>query len=327
MSERKVLNKYIPPDFNPAALKRFRKPKDAGPKTQTVRLMAPFSMKCLACKSTSQTPPHLAPSLPNASQSTNPPQKGGEYIYRGRKFNAQKSNTDERYLNIAIFQFFIKCTRCSGQICFKTNPKDMDYTCVSGAIRNFEPWRSESGKVETDEDRLDRLEREEAEMDAMDRLETKIVDAKQEMAIADALDEIRTRNARNERTFKEGGGGVVAGPDEGDEKSAREREIERQEREDEVAARRAFASRGLDRAIELAGVEEELSPAVGEDETEEVLAEQAKGEEKGMGKEKEEKDAVDMPPPPLPPVAFKRGVKRKKDFGAALGIKKKAALV
>ena len=49
MSERKVLTKYYPPDFDPSKIARTRGPKPAGPKLQTVRLMAPFSMKCTSC--------------------------------------------------------------------------------------------------------------------------------------------------------------------------------------------------------------------------------------------------------------------------------------
>ncbi|KAG7100326.1 Splicing factor YJU2 like protein [Verticillium longisporum] len=45
MSERKVLTKYFPPDFDPRALTRKRGPKSTGVKTQAVRIMAPFSMK------------------------------------------------------------------------------------------------------------------------------------------------------------------------------------------------------------------------------------------------------------------------------------------
>ncbi|KAL8736623.1 MAG: hypothetical protein Q9181_002300, partial [Wetmoreana brouardii] len=179
MSERKVLTKYYPPDFDPSKLTRTRRPRGStppGPKVQTVRLMAPFSMKCTSC---------------------------GEYIYKGRKFNARKETTDERYYSISIFRFYIRCTRCSGEITFKTDPRNMDYECERGARRNFEVWRQGAGDgKETDEERLDRLEREEHEEEeksAMEELEAKVVDAKQEMAIADALDEIRTRNARNER--------------------------------------------------------------------------------------------------------------------------------
>jgi hypothetical protein len=236
--------------------------------------MAPFSMKCTSC---------------------------GEFIYKGRKFNARKETTDEKYYAINIFRFYIRCTRCSGEITFKTDPKNMDYTCEKGAKRNFEPWRQGAGKEETDEERLDRLEREEAEVDAMGQLETKMVDAKREMAIADALDEIRTRNARNERVAREGGGAVV-GPGS-ETKTEAELERERQEAEDEEAAKKAFAKKPLIEDYE----EEEEIPEAAEKPVEEAV---------------EEVKADTMPPP-----TFKRGVKRKKDFGAALGIKKKAALV
>ena len=146
MSERKVLTKYYPPDFDPSKITRQRGPKNAGPKLMTVRLMAPYSMKCTHC---------------------------GEFIYKGRKFNARKETTDEKYYNIAIFRFYIRCTRCSGEITFKTDPKNMDYECERGAKRNFEPWREAKLNEETEEERLDRIEREEAERDAMKELETK----------------------------------------------------------------------------------------------------------------------------------------------------------
>lgn len=75
----------------------------------------------------------------------------------------------------------------------------MDYTCKKGATRNFEPWREVKLAEETDEERLNRLECEEAERDAMAELEVKTSNAKTEMAVADALDEIRMRNARLDR--------------------------------------------------------------------------------------------------------------------------------
>lgn len=131
---------------------------------------------------------------------------------KGRKFNARKETSDEKYLNIQIYRFYIRCTRCSSEITFKTDPKNMDYTCERGAKRNFEPWRDSTSKElqETDEQRLDRLEREEAEAaeeeekNAMEELEQKMEESKREMQIADALDEIRTRNARIERGEKGG---------------------------------------------------------------------------------------------------------------------------
>lgn len=175
----------------------------------------------------------------------------GEYIYKGRKFNARKETTDEKYLNIPIYRFYIRCTRCSSEITFKTDPKNMDYTCERGAKRNFESWRDPTSKElqETDEERLDRLEREEAdeaenaEKNAMEELEVKMEDSKREMQIADALDEIRTRNARIERGEKRGG--------KEDEALAQVRDAalerrQQQEREDDEAARMAFEKVAVD---------------------------------------------------------------------------------
>ena len=91
--------------------------------------------------------------------------------------------------------------------------------------------------METDEERLDRLEREEAEIDAMDQLETKVVDARREMQIADALDDIRIRNAQNDRATDRLGKEVAATLE-----PRNKEELERQlEIEDEAVAKRAFA--------------------------------------------------------------------------------------
>jgi hypothetical protein len=257
MSERKVLSKYYPPDFDPSKITRTRGPKQVGPKVQTVRLMAPFSMKCTHC---------------------------GEFIYKGRKFNARKETSDEKYYNITIYRFYIRCTRCSGEITFKTDPKNMDYECERGAKRNFEPWREAKLNEETEEERLDRLEREEAERDAMKDLESKVHDAKQEMAVSDALDEIRSRNARIEKAEKEGKRTDIEAAPVDDLRK-------KQEEEDADAARRAFEGRGLPDIDEEVVEDEMLAPNI------EVA----------------------------PITVFVKKPKEKKNFGAALGIKKKSA--
>jgi hypothetical protein len=268
MSERKVLSKYYPPDFDPAKLERRRGPKQTGPKVQTVRLMAPFSMRCTSC---------------------------GEFIYKGRKFNARKETTEEKYYAITIFRFYIRCTRCSAEITFKTDPKHMDYECEKGAKRNFEVWREAKLAEETEEEMLDRMEREEAERDAMKDLEKKTVDAKTEMAVADALDDVRMRNAARERKDREGGVGPVLRDEGVDE------ERERVEREIEEQARLAF----------LGGTGERVR-RLGDD----LLVDDENGLADGV---KAAADKTSMPPPPLP--MFQRQPKKKKDFSAALGIK------
>ncbi|KAL9048499.1 MAG: hypothetical protein Q9162_007694 [Coniocarpon cinnabarinum] len=207
MSERKVLTKYYPPDFDPSAIGRVRKPKDAPKKLDTVRLMAPFSMKCAAC---------------------------GEYIYKGRKFNARKQITDQTYYAIKIIRFYIKCTRCSAEMTFITDPKHNDYQVERGMRRNFEPWREAKLQEETEEERLDRLEAEERDYDRMAEVEAKIHDEQKEREVEDALDNMRTRNARMERKDKEG---VNLGPSP---KTEAEMAREQQEAEDAEAAKKAF---------------------------------------------------------------------------------------
>jgi hypothetical protein len=86
-------------------------------------------------------------------------------------------------------------TLCSAEITFKTDPKNTDYTAEHGASRNFEPWREERAVEE--EDRLMKLEEE--ENNPMKALENRTTDSKREMDILDALQDIRARNARNEK--------------------------------------------------------------------------------------------------------------------------------
>jgi len=92
-------------------------------------------------------------------------------------------------------RFYIKCTLCSAEITFKTDPKNTDYQAEHGAQRNFEPWRDEQAVEE--EDRLAKLEEE--ENNPMKVLENRTTDSKREMDVLDALHDIRARNARNER--------------------------------------------------------------------------------------------------------------------------------
>ncbi|KAJ1555824.1 hypothetical protein HK405_012348 [Cladochytrium tenue] len=183
MSERKVINKYFPPDFDPAKIPRRRMPKDEQHK---VRLMTPFSMRCNTC---------------------------GDYIYKGKKFNARKERVQgEAYLGIQIFRFYIRCPRCSAEITFKTDPKSSDYVAEIGAQRNYEPWREDrdtgdggaAGGTASSGLGLGGAAAAAAAAsgdaaDPMRALESRTLDSKREMDVLDALDEIRTRNAAAER--------------------------------------------------------------------------------------------------------------------------------
>ncbi|KAG8051492.1 hypothetical protein GUJ93_ZPchr0001g30215 [Zizania palustris] len=164
MGERKVLNKYYPPDFDPLKIPRRRQPKNQQIK---VRMMLPMSIRCGTC---------------------------GTYIYKGTKFNSRKEDVEgEKYLGIQIFRFYFKCTRCSAEITFKTDPQNSDYTVESGASRNFEPWREEDEVADKE-----KRKRDEEEMgDAMKALENRAMDSKQDMDILAALEEMRSMKSRH----------------------------------------------------------------------------------------------------------------------------------
>lgn len=176
----------------------------------------------------------------------------------------------------------------------------MDYTCERGAKRNYEPWREAQLAEETEEERLDRIAKEEEERDAMKDLEKKTLDAKTEMAIADALDDVRHRNAARERIGKEGEVSTVSMAEKRDE------EAERIEREIEEAARLAFQSGTGERVRRLG---------------DELLLDEPVVETKGEMAAREREDKAAMPPPAP---TFARQPKKKKDFSAILGIKKKS---
>lgn len=163
MSERKVLNKYYPPDFDPSKIPRMKLPKN---RQYTVRLMAPFNMRCKTC---------------------------GEYIYKGKKFNARKEDAEnEDYLGIRIYRFYIKCTRCLQEISFKTDPQNTDYEIEEGATRNFMALKLAQEQEKREED----AEKEEEATNPMKLLENRTQQSKQEIELMESLEELRDLNRR-----------------------------------------------------------------------------------------------------------------------------------
>jgi len=163
MSERKVLNKYYPPDFDPSKIPKSKEKRNA---TFAIRLMAPCNMRCTTC---------------------------GEYIYKGRKFNARKEDVDDmNYLGLRIYRFYIKCTACVSEICFRTDPETTDYVLEAGATRNFEALK----KAEDQAEREAEARKEELENNPMKLLEERTAASKNEMEVAESLEELRELNRR-----------------------------------------------------------------------------------------------------------------------------------
>ncbi|EDV55809.1 YJU2 splicing factor homolog [Drosophila erecta] len=165
MSERKVLNKYYPPDFDPSKIPRMKLAKN---RQYTVRLMAPFNMRCKTC---------------------------GEYIYKGKKFNARKEDVEnETYLGIRIYRFYIKCTRCLQEISFKTDPQNTDYEIEAGATRNFMALKLAEEQARREEQEL----REEEANNPMKLLENRTQQSRNEIEMIESLEELRDLNRRQQ---------------------------------------------------------------------------------------------------------------------------------
>ncbi|XP_071112661.1 splicing factor YJU2-like [Haliotis cracherodii] len=162
MSERKVLNKYYPPDFDPSKIPKMRMPKN---RTFSIRIMAPFNMRCNTC---------------------------GEYIYKGKKFNSRKENVDDEfYLGLRIFRFYIKCPRCVAEIAFKTDLENTDYALEAGAARLFE-----AEKLAQKMAAAEQKEKEDEEMNPMKVLENRTKASRNEIEELDKLEELKEINSK-----------------------------------------------------------------------------------------------------------------------------------
>ncbi len=166
MGERKVLNKYIPADFDPKLVPRGKKPKD---ELIPVRMMLPFTVQCSTCSA---------------------------FMYRGRKFNSKKEpvkGSEGKYLGIQRWRFIIKCTACARPITFLTDPKNGDYEMETGGTRTYEVHKDKKRVMEEAE--ADDAETE--KLDPMKALENRVLASQKEMADLDNLDEIKAMNMRH----------------------------------------------------------------------------------------------------------------------------------
>jgi hypothetical protein len=99
------------------------------------------------------------------------------------------------YHGIDVFRFYFRCTRCSQELTIKTDPENSDYVAELNCTRNFDMRKEEAADVADQK----KQRKEEEELDAMKQLENRTMDSRMEMEILDALDEIKSLNARQQR--------------------------------------------------------------------------------------------------------------------------------
>ncbi|CEF63840.1 CWC16 protein family-containing protein [Strongyloides ratti] len=162
-TERKVFQKYYPPEFDGSKVPKIRTKKAS---YFIQRVMTPFNMQCNTCN---------------------------EYIYKGKKFNMKRETAHgEDYLGLKIFRFTFRCPNCLAEIKFKTDLENTDYTAESGATRLFEAYKLYQDQKKAEE------EKEEAEKnDPMKMLEKRTQQSKAEMDALNELEELKEANRRN----------------------------------------------------------------------------------------------------------------------------------
>ncbi len=126
--------------------------------------MAPCNMKCNTC---------------------------GDYIAKGKKFNARKETVEnESYLGLKVFRFYFKCPRCMQEITFKTDPKNMDYEVEHGATQNFKALKlAEQQAVQEQKDK-----EEDEKLNPMKLLENRTKASRIEMETIEALEDLKEMN-------------------------------------------------------------------------------------------------------------------------------------
>ncbi|MFH4983447.1 hypothetical protein AB6A40_010156 [Gnathostoma spinigerum] len=163
-TERKVFQKYYPPDFDPSKIPRAKGQRN---RQFVQRVMAPYNMQCNTCH---------------------------EYIYKGKKFNMRRETAEgEFYLGLKIFRFYFRCPNCLAEITFKTDLENCDYQQEHGATRLFEAF-----KLYQQEEKAKETQEEEDKKDPMKMLEKRTKMSRAEMEAIGKLEELQEVNRRHE---------------------------------------------------------------------------------------------------------------------------------
>ncbi|XP_078285474.1 putative splicing factor YJU2B [Rhinoraja longicauda] len=142
MGERKGVNKYYPPDFDPAKHGSLNKYKNSHPLRERARKLSqgiliirfemPYNIWCDGC---------------------------GNHIGMGVRYNAEKKKVGN-YYTTPIYRFRMKCHLCVNYIEMQTDPANCDYVIVSGARRKEERWDMKDNEqiLTTDHEQKKKLE-------------------------------------------------------------------------------------------------------------------------------------------------------------------------
>ncbi|XP_038048334.1 coiled-coil domain-containing protein 130-like [Patiria miniata] len=170
MADRKAVNRYYPPDFDPTKHGSINKYRNSHPLRErakrldegilVIRFEMPYNIWCGGC---------------------------GKHIGMGVRYNAEKTKVGN-YYTTPIYRFRMKCHLCDHYFEMETNPMECDYTIVTGAHRKNQKWdMAENEQVLTE----DRATVKKLAADPMFKLEHGVDDTKKLKAVAPTLHELQ----------------------------------------------------------------------------------------------------------------------------------------
>ncbi|KAG5278943.1 hypothetical protein AALO_G00104440 [Alosa alosa] len=170
MGERKGVNKYYPPDFDPVKHGSINGYNNSHPLRERARKLSqgiliirfemPYNIWCDGCKN---------------------------HIGMGVRYNAEKKKVGN-YYTTPIYRFRMKCHLCVNYIEMQTDPANCDYVIVSGAQRKEERWdMAENEQILTTE----HSEKQKLETDAMYKLDHGGKDKEKLRAALPSLNELQ----------------------------------------------------------------------------------------------------------------------------------------
>ncbi|XP_060559881.1 coiled-coil domain-containing protein 130 homolog, partial [Ruditapes philippinarum] len=133
MGERKGVNKYYPPDWDPSkgSINNYvgqhplrDRARKLGQGILIIRFEMPYNIWCGGCNS---------------------------HIGMGVRYNAEKSKAG-MYYTTPIYKFRMKCHLCNNHFEIQTDPKNHDYVILEGARRKEQRWDpTENGQIATED--------------------------------------------------------------------------------------------------------------------------------------------------------------------------------
>lgn len=174
MGERKGVNKYYPPDYDPrrGGLNKFQGTHALRERARKlhlgiliIRFEMPYNIWCEGCN---------------------------KHIGMGVRYNAEKKKVG-MYYSTPIYQFRMKCHLCDNYFEIKTDPANLDYEIVSGARRQEKRWDPTENEQVVPEDK--EVTRKMA-VDAMFKLEHGVGDKAKSQEVDPVLQELEEFQAK-----------------------------------------------------------------------------------------------------------------------------------